>query len=268
MSKVTKIKVKQPDGSFSNDIDLGAKASNITLEAGMDLETKLGEMNSNLDNFETYKTTTDKRLDDIETKMTTISISLDGLEKSHDEFRQVKDSYSTIIENIMTTIYRPMGSVANYEELLTKTETAQVGDVWDVLDTGKNYAFTADQEWDDLGGNVDMSQYYTSAYTDEYFLKKTDAQMEYASLSDFLDMRNHVLTDDGGKTVEGELYFNKIPKITCSEEVNNPEHAVNKWYVDNAITDAGFAKIEKADSEEDALSKSQSNPNTLYYWTE
>ena len=236
MSKVTKIKVKQPDGSFSNDIDLGAKASNITLEAGMDLETKLGEMNSNLDNFETYKTTTDKRLDDIETKM--------------------------------TTIYRPMGSVANYEELLTKTETAQVGDVWDVLDTGKNYAFTADQEWDDLGGNVDMSQYYTSAYTDEYFLKKTDAQMEYASLSDFLDMRNHVLTDDGGKTVEGELYFNKIPKITWSEEVNNPEHAVNKWYVDNAITDAGFAKIEKADSEEDALSKSQSNPNTLYYWTE
>lgn len=32
--------------------------------------------------------------------MTTISISLDGMEKSHDEFRGVKGSYSRIIENI------------------------------------------------------------------------------------------------------------------------------------------------------------------------
>ena len=34
------------------------------------------------------------------TGMSTISISLDGLEKSHDEFRQVKGSYSKIIENV------------------------------------------------------------------------------------------------------------------------------------------------------------------------
>ena len=35
-----------------------------------------------------------------ETEMITISISLDGLEKSHDEFRCVKGSYSKIIQNI------------------------------------------------------------------------------------------------------------------------------------------------------------------------
>lgn len=35
-----------------------------------------------------------------QTGMSTISISLDGLEKSHDEFRQVKGSYRRIIENV------------------------------------------------------------------------------------------------------------------------------------------------------------------------
>lgn len=35
-----------------------------------------------------------------DTKMSTISISLDGLEESHDEFRGVKGSYKTIIDNI------------------------------------------------------------------------------------------------------------------------------------------------------------------------
>lgn len=47
MTKVTKIKVKQND-AFSEEIDLGAKASNISLSSGEDLETKLNNIQADI----------------------------------------------------------------------------------------------------------------------------------------------------------------------------------------------------------------------------
>lgn len=52
-------------------------------------------------------------------------------------------------------VYRPKGSVANYESL--PTSTAQEGDVYNLLDTDMNYAFTADGTWDPLATTVDLS---------------------------------------------------------------------------------------------------------------
>ena len=55
------------------------------------------------------------------------------------------------------------GSVATYSALPATGQ--QIGDFWNVLDTGKNYAWTG-TEWDDVSGVVDLSAYRTSAQQD------------------------------------------------------------------------------------------------------
>lgn len=47
-------------------------------------------------------------------------------------------------------IYRPKGSVQSYDNL--PQEGNQEGDVWNVIDTDMNYAWTVDGTWDPLGG--------------------------------------------------------------------------------------------------------------------
>ncbi len=50
----------------------------------------------------------------------------------------------------ITKIYRPKGSVQSYDNL--PQEGNQEGDVWNVIDTDMNYAWTIDGTWDPLGG--------------------------------------------------------------------------------------------------------------------
>lgn len=54
----------------------------------------------------------------------------------------------------ISSIYRPKGSVQSYDNL--PTEGNEVGDVWNVIDTDMNYAWTVDGTWDPLGGSVDI----------------------------------------------------------------------------------------------------------------
>ena len=60
------------------------------------------------------------------------------------------------------SVYRPCGSVATYADL---PASPSVGDVYNVIaaygdhPAGMNYAWTADGEWDAIGGAVDLSAY-------------------------------------------------------------------------------------------------------------
>lgn len=79
-----------------------------------------------------------------QTRMSTISISLDGLQKSHDEFRQVQGSYAKIIENIkklkkanflnylqVTTVVNK-SNIDELEQLYNEIQALQI-DSWRVL---------------------------------------------------------------------------------------------------------------------------------------
>lgn len=57
-------------------------------------------------------------------------------------------------------VYRPMGSKASFEEI-KKVANPKEGDVWNALDTGANYAYTAEGEWDKLSETVDLTPYLT-----------------------------------------------------------------------------------------------------------
>lgn len=54
----------------------------------------------------------------------------------------------------ITKIYRPKGSVQSYDQL--PQEGNGVGDVWNVIETDMNYAWTVDGTWDPLGGITEI----------------------------------------------------------------------------------------------------------------
>lgn len=98
-----------------------------------------------------------------QTRMSTISISLDGLERSHDEFRQVKGSYKKIIENIkklnkanflnylqITTVVNK-SNINELEQLYNEIQSLQI-DSWRILNM-EPIGRTADNQELLLNGN-------------------------------------------------------------------------------------------------------------------
>ena len=65
-----------------------------------------------------------------------------------------------LIDASITTTYKYKGSVADYAHLPSTGNTT--GDVWNVEDTGMNYAWTG-SAWDALGSIVDLSAYWATA---------------------------------------------------------------------------------------------------------
>lgn len=75
--------------------------------------------------------------------------------------QQIKDS--------LGNVYVYKGSVNSYSNL---PSGASVGDVYNVVSNGKNYAWTG-SEWDDLGGTVDLSEYQKTADADSKYATQT-----------------------------------------------------------------------------------------------
>ena len=73
----------------------------------------------------------------------------------------ITDAYTkTEVDAKVSSVYRFRGSVATYANLPTTGQV--VGDVWNVEDTGANYAWSG-TEWDKLSETVDLTPYLTKA---------------------------------------------------------------------------------------------------------
>lgn len=71
------------------------------------------------------------------------------------------------------------GSVATYDDL--PTEGNITGDMWNVLDTGANYAWTG-EAWDKLSETIDLTPYLTKSDAASTYLKKTDNAVSASKL--------------------------------------------------------------------------------------
>ena len=71
------------------------------------------------------------------------------------------------------------GSVSTYSALPSTGQ--EIGDTWNVLDTGDNYAWTG-TEWDKLSGTVDLSAYRTSADQDIIDATKQDTISDLSTI--------------------------------------------------------------------------------------
>ena len=69
----------------------------------------------------------------------------------------------TEVDNKISSVYKYKGSVATYSDLPSSGQV--VGDVYNVESDGSNYAWNG-TTWDKLGGEIDLSDYYTKTQTD------------------------------------------------------------------------------------------------------
>ena len=82
----------------------------------------------------------------------------------------ITDAYTkTELDGKISSVYKYKGTVANYASLPSTGLTE--GDVYNVADTGDNYAWVAPHNetagfWDKLAGNIDLSSYRTSTDQD------------------------------------------------------------------------------------------------------
>ena len=74
------------------------------------------------------------------------------------------------LKSDISSVYKVKGSKANKTELDDIVDK-EVGDVYNLTDTGVNYVWTG-TEWDSLSGNVDLTGYYTKAQADGKFVAK------------------------------------------------------------------------------------------------
>ena len=129
-------------------------------------------------------------------------------------------------------IYR--GSVATYSDL--PSTGLKIGDFYNVLDTGKNYAWTG-TEWDDVSGIVDLSAYRTAAAQDSIDSNKVDktstASKVYATdISGNQTVLTYSYYADNStiaqRTSAGQIYVAQAPTADG--------HAASKKYVDDGLS--------------------------------
>ncbi|WP_060875251.1 head fiber protein [Myroides odoratus] len=88
-----------------------------------------------------------------------------------------KTETDTAINTKLAGVYRPKGSKPKYVNLPTVDN--QIGDVWNIEETGMNYAWVGGtggeltDGWDALGGIVDLSGFYTKAESDDKYVLNT-----------------------------------------------------------------------------------------------
>lgn len=86
------------------------------------------------------------------------------------------------VDAAVASVYKYKGSVANQSALPQSNQS--VGDVYNVEDTGDNFAWDG-TKWDKLAGTVDLSGYLTTANASATYLSKTDAQSTYQPVGDY-----------------------------------------------------------------------------------
>lgn len=105
--------------------------------------------------------------------------------------RAVNEALSNVNEKI-SSVYKYKGNVANFDALPSSGNT--IGDVWNVLDNGTNYAWTG-TEWDSLAGIVDLTDFYNKEQIDTKFDEvdnslngKLDKNVQFVDEGNFNDL--------------------------------------------------------------------------------
>ena len=112
-----------------------------------------------------------------------------------------REYVDTSINSAVSSVYKFKGSVATYNDL--PTEDLTIGDVYNVTDTGDNYAWTG-TTWDKLAGDIDLSAYATTANVQTYV---TEQLQPYATTANVTKQLANYLPLTGG-TINGRVDIN------------------------------------------------------------
>ena len=147
----------------------------------------------------------------------------------------VTDGDFETFKETLNTVYHFRGSVANLAELQA-IQNPELGDVYNIIDTGMNAAWDGEQ-WDDFGSIADLTDYMLKADVDKIAIPIVDSILYGGSSAVVSDMAgiNAMLANDeaevsitladdmsevisvpAGKKVHLDLGGNSVPGVTIS----------------------------------------------------
>ena len=151
------------------------KSSKLTLNRTFDTLTK-NQLNSNKIIQESVNIATIEN-EKVKKEVSTLKGNVENLD---DQVKQINtivtevpseyvknstfENYKLEVNQKLFGIYTVKGSLANFEALET-IANVQIGDVYNLLDTGANYVYT-ENGWDKLSETIDFSNYYTKEEID------------------------------------------------------------------------------------------------------
>lgn len=150
-------------------------------------------------------------------------------------YKKTETYNKTEIDSKISSVYKYKGTVATYADLPSTDLT--IGDVYNVESDGSNYAWTG-TTWDKLGGDIDLSEYYTKTQTDSLLSAKANASDVY------------------NKTETDTLLNNKVDKVqgkglstedfTTAEKTKlaGIEAEANKTIVDSSLDDTSTNPVQ------------------------
>ena len=144
----------------------------------------------------------------------------------------ITDAYTKEeVQGLISSVYKFRGSVETVEDLPTEGNTE--GDVYNVKATGENFAWVAPAEgeteghWDDLGGDIDLSNYYTKEEVDTKLdekdcLPEQDGNAGKALVTDGANTSWDYTTviknvDEGTEVGSSKLIINKLSQTKYDE---------------------------------------------------
>lgn len=148
------------------------------------------------------------------------------------------------VDSAVASVYKYKGSVANQSALPSSNQV--VGDVYNVEDTGDNFAWDG-SKWDKLAGTVDLSSYLTIANASSTYQPKGDyatntalaAKADASALANYAPLANPAFT--GTATLGGQAIatVNQIPDISTKINISGSRGTLAGY----EITSVGAAAL-------------------------
>ena len=158
----------------------------------------------------------------------------------------------------VSSVYRFKGSVAS-ESALPTTDLV-IGDVYNVEDTGANYAYNG-SSWDKLSETIDLTPYLTKTDASTTYATINDVNGEIAILEQAIDLKadksdtytkaevDNLLTAKanntevvhlaGDETIDGVKTFTSSPIVpTISDTTNSSQNAASTKFVQDVVNNA------------------------------
>lgn len=114
------------------------------------------------------------------------------------EFASYDKTIKSYIDSKLTAVYTYKGSVATEAEL---PEEHAIGDVWNVEQTGANFAWDGEQ-WDELGATIDLSAYAKTEDVDTKLATKANQTQVDTLASDVNNIGNVIIPEMNTNTAK------------------------------------------------------------------
>lgn len=275
-TKADKSEIPTKTSDLINDSDFVSDANYVHTDNNFTNE-KDAQITTNASNITTLQNTkADKS--EIPTKTSQLTNDSGFITKNVDDlanYYKKSETYNkTEIDGKVSSVYKYKGTVATYQDLPSTDLT--IGDVYNVEEDGSNYAWTGNS-WDKLGGDIDLSEYYTKTQTDSLLSAKANSndvynktetdtllnnkadKSEIPDLTDYVKNTDYATSNKGGTTRAGNGFnvnSSGVPYATVNtysgyQNINNNsfigkgtlenvitgKELVNKTYVDDIVGD-------------------------------